>query len=174
MRRFPSRRRKTYELARLACTPTQIKHALPPGLETTACGFFESLSAVLFSDIRVTACLSTDRDICTSGSPLSPFSRVSSYRYVNTSNLDFTSWSYIFRRHGISGRKLTWKWKRAVLPTLANRLLSRWCDSFLLRRMGAKALSKSIIKTTVVLDSKVNVPQIREISNRDLCRHVAR
>lgn len=72
----------------------QIKHArihIVP--ETTARGFLESLSAVfsLFGYTCDRLFVDGSGDICASGSPLSPFSRVSSYRCANTSNLHRTT-----------------------------------------------------------------------------------
>jgi len=76
--------------------PTQIKHASTLSLRDNSPRIFQvTFGGLLFRHICVTACLSTDRDICTSGSPLSPFSRVSSYRCTSTSNLDFTIHFYI-------------------------------------------------------------------------------
>jgi len=70
---------------------SQIKHGRDP--ETTARGSLESLSP-LFSLFGYTCdrlFVDGSGDICASGSPLSPFSRVSSYRYANTSNLQRTT-----------------------------------------------------------------------------------
>lgn len=91
----------TLDAKRTSTHPTQIKHAPSLDLRDNRPQIFRATFGGLpFGHIRVTACLLTDRDICTSGSALSPFSRVSSYRCASTSNLDFTIRLYI-RRHGI-------------------------------------------------------------------------